>query len=69
MPCNQLCLLRSHGVPRQLFVVRGLASNRLSTGFDVTSDGQRFLLNENSVLADTIPTIRVVVNWMTGLQP
>jgi hypothetical protein len=55
------------GVPRKLMDLRGAAGGFLDSAFDVTTDGQRFLLNENSVLANGVPPIRVIVNWMTSL--
>jgi hypothetical protein len=49
------------GVPKRLF------PTRLNTGtglrnYDVTADGQRFLLNEPVADADNVP-ITVIVNW------
>jgi len=55
------------GVPQKLFDLHGAAGGLLDSAFDVTTDGQRFLLNENSVLANGVPPIRVIVNWMTSL--
>jgi serine/threonine protein kinase len=40
----------------------------LGTRYDVTPDGQRFILNLNSAAATAIPPIRVVLNWATGLK-
>lgn len=55
------------GVPRKLFDA-GITSGPFVTRYDVTPDGQRFLLNLNSAAATAIPSIRVVVNWTTGLE-
>jgi serine/threonine protein kinase/Tol biopolymer transport system component len=55
------------GVPRKLFDAV-LGTGNLNTRYDVTRDGQRFLLNGNSSLFNAVPPIRIVVNWMTGLQ-
>jgi Tol biopolymer transport system component len=60
------------GVPRKLFDVGTLALSRLTTRYDVTGDGQRFLLNVPRTSASSLsanPPIRVVVNWTTPSQP
>jgi serine/threonine protein kinase len=59
------------GVPHKLFDVSGLYTPGLSVAtYDVTRDGQRFLLNTgntNTSFADR--PIRVVVNWTTPSKP
>ena len=55
------------GTPKQLFEA-AIGTNTLITRFDVTRDGQRFLLNLPSTAAFTNPPIRVVLNWTAGLK-
>jgi Tol biopolymer transport system component len=53
----------SAGVPRKLFQTTGVVANR---GFEVSPDGQRFLIRS---LADDVPDrpITVVLNWWVDL--
>jgi Tol biopolymer transport system component len=57
------------GVPRKLFDAI-VATGPMVTGYDVTADGQRFLLNVDTTSANraivTRP-IRVVLNWQSAL--
>ena len=60
------------GVPRKLFDASGLAYGPLRTGYDVTPDGQKFLLNLGTTATNTRignQPIRVVVNWTTPSNP
>jgi serine/threonine protein kinase len=56
------------GVPQKLFQtnVANFLTNRNS--YDVTPDGQRFLINSPTASAASTP-ITVIVNWMTQSQP
>lgn len=54
------------GVPRKLFDA-GITSNPFITRYDVAPDGKRFLLNLNRAAANVVPSIRVVLNWTTGV--
>ena len=52
-------------VPRMLFQSRAIAPSGVAgRGFDVTSDGQRFLVN----VPASSPPITVVANWLARLQ-
>jgi hypothetical protein len=55
------------GVPKKLFD-GAVTAGTLLTRDTVTPDGQRFLLNLNSLGANVIPPIRVVLNWTTDLR-
>jgi Tol biopolymer transport system component len=56
------------GVPRTLFDGGNLAQrSTYGSRFDVTADGQRFLLNLNSLTAGS-PPVRVIVNWAAALK-
>jgi Tol biopolymer transport system component len=60
------------GVPRKLFDVNGLTYGPLRSGYDVTQDGERFLLNLGTMSANSGPgnqPIRVVINWTTSSKP
>ena len=57
----------TRGVPRKLFDAV-VATGPLVTGYDVTADGQRFLLNVGTTNANTVIAtrpIRVVLNRTT----
>ena len=53
-------------VPRKLFDTSGMAVRPLMTRYDVTANGQRFLL---SVASRAQQPIRVVLNWATPSKP
>jgi hypothetical protein len=60
------------GVPRKLFDANILTYGTLATSYDVTKDGQRFLINLATVGADSLignRPIRVVLNWTTPSKP
>ena len=52
------------GVPTALFRIDPAVEH----AYDVTSDGQRFLVNTNVTRAESLP-ITVVVNWTDSLKP
>jgi hypothetical protein len=55
------------GRPETLFTWRGLAGGLYdSASFDVSRDGQRFLVIEP--LTNEQPTVHVVLNWVTELK-
>ena len=55
-----------HGSPRPLFsTAMSLASRQI---YDVTADGERFLVNAIAEETTAIP-ITVVVNWTAALEP
>ena len=54
-------------MPKKLFDST-LNPGIVTTRYDVTPDGQRFLLNLGSAAALAVPPIRVVLNWTTGLK-
>jgi hypothetical protein len=55
------------GTPRSLFDSRILLILNASTSYDVTRDGQRFLMI--TPIEDTAPTpLTVVLNWTAGLK-
>ena len=57
----------STGTTRRLFRDRELwDSSRLGTKYDVSADGQRFVLVET--LADAAPAIHVVQNWFAEFR-
>ena len=61
----------SSGVHRKLFDAI-VATGPLATGYDVTADGERFLLNVGTTSANKViatRSIRVVLNWTTPAQP
>ena len=55
------------GQPRLLFQgqYRGFPSE---TNYDVTSDGQRFLMIKDSAQATSVTQINVVLNWFEELK-
>ncbi len=53
------------GLPVPLFETR--ARNQPGSRYDVTADGQRFLI-VTRVLEREVPPIAVVVNWMAELK-
>ena len=55
------------GMPVVLFQTRTTALGNDRNHYDVTSDGQRFLVNTVSGSASDLP-ITVVLNWTAGLR-
>jgi hypothetical protein len=53
--------------PRELFPVSFPANGAFP--YDVTSDGQRFLVLEAPAGAQASPPLVVVLNWQAGLKP
>ena len=49
------------GTPQELFASPGV------TGYDVSADGKRFLLNVPAGGAEAVPPVTVVLNWTAGL--
>ena len=61
------------GIPKALFPapILGGAGSTGSTRYDVTADGQRFLINSVTTETNTggkAPPITVVLNWQAGLK-
>jgi Tol biopolymer transport system component/tRNA A-37 threonylcarbamoyl transferase component Bud32 len=61
------------GIPRALFPVSFSASGDIiGTGYDVTTDGQRFLIDKLTTGAESRatapPVLTVVLNWQSGLK-
>jgi Tol biopolymer transport system component len=56
--------------PRVLFKTNAALTNHLGSHYeyDVTADGQRFLVNERLTPANQIAPLTVVLNWMAGLK-
>jgi len=50
------------GRPRELFQTRAASASSVSSVYDVTADGQRFLI-DTAVEAEGAPPITVVTNW------
>jgi Tol biopolymer transport system component len=57
----------SAGEPRRLFGARLKRSAPIARNYEVTPDGQRFLVNVTSS-NETVPTITLVQNWTTALK-
>jgi len=59
----------SFGVPKELFQapIYGGGGTPAQIRWDVTADGQKFLIN--TVAGDTSAPLTVVLNWQAGLQP
>ena len=55
-----------HGLPRPLFATS--MSIAFTRPYDVTADGERFLVNTIAEETTAIP-ITVVVNWTAALEP
>jgi len=53
--------------PRELFTVSPVPSNPYSP-YDVTADGQRFLVLQPSTAAQGPAPLTVVTNWQAGLK-
>jgi hypothetical protein len=53
--------------PRELFPI-GVPNPGSEFPYDVTADGQRFLLTEPSEGQTVVPPLRVFVNWDAGLK-
>ena len=58
----------SASVPRLLFEGHYQYSGLVSSDYDVSKDGQRFLMVQSSGPEQTPTQIRVVLNWFTELQ-
>jgi serine/threonine-protein kinase len=59
----------SAGAPRQLFELKGLSNTGPARGYDVTSDGQRFLFHRLVDSPPLPPTPMVLVeNWLEELK-
>ena len=56
------------GVPKMLFQTRISPSSFTVDFFDVTADGQKFLLLQNPEQQAADPPITVVVNWLAALK-
>ena len=54
------------GSPRGLFTVKLGGIVGFSRGYDVTPDGQRFLVN--SRIEGAVPPITVIINWPRKLK-
>jgi hypothetical protein len=54
------------GVPRQLFPAFLVSATVDRNAWDVTLDGQRFLINQGAGTAQGQAPITVVVNWLAG---
>jgi len=52
------------GVPRKLFQANPVTVFAPRNSWDVTPDGQRFLINSVSSARAAVASITVVVNWM-----
>ena len=55
------------GTPAALFRVEARDNPRGSADYDVTADGQRFLINTSIVEANLLP-LTTVVNWTRDLK-
>ena len=62
----------SAGTPRMLFKTNAMFGDHAAGGFelpyDVTADGQRFILNERLTPANQGAPLTVVLNWTAGLK-
>ena len=56
----------SPGIPEALFS-KEQVNPRAGSGYDVSADGQRFVLVQN-VVGGEIPTITVVLNWYSEFK-
>ena len=57
------------GVPQKLFTLDIRLGRNQRNSYDVTRDGQRFVVNRvGATVADTRSTMTVVVNWLAGLN-
>jgi Tol biopolymer transport system component/tRNA A-37 threonylcarbamoyl transferase component Bud32 len=54
--------------PKPLFQTHGPTSRNLGYTYDVTADGQRFLINTHVVASGSSSPIHVILNWTTGLK-
>jgi hypothetical protein len=57
-------------VPKPLFdtfIFGGANTASLTARWDLTSDGQKFLITTNSIATNSAP-ITVVENWIAGLE-
>jgi dipeptidyl aminopeptidase/acylaminoacyl peptidase len=58
----------SAGSPRLLFQGRGVPGSTSATGFDVSNDGQKFLMFESVESQPRVTQIEVVMNWLEELK-
>lgn len=57
------------GIPRPLFQTRNTGSDFTNGKYDVTPDGERFLvLQPPASEPSAVPPIAVVVNWLAATQ-
>ncbi|MDQ6677480.1 MAG: serine/threonine-protein kinase [Acidobacteriota bacterium] len=56
------------GRPKPLFQTQGPSATNLGFTYDVSGDGQRFLINTRSVAGGNSAPIHVVVNWTAALK-
>jgi hypothetical protein len=56
------------GSPRLLFQGRGVPGSTSATGFDVSLDGQRFLMVELVEFQPRVTLIEIVMNWFEELK-
>ena len=56
------------GRPKPLFQTRGPSATNLGFTYDVTGDGQRFLVNTRAIPDGNSSQIHVVVNWAAALK-
>src|SRR5262249_32738883 len=54
--------------PKLLFQAHGPSESNLGYTYDVTGDGQRFLINTRVVAAGNSSPIHVILNWTTRLK-
>ena len=52
------------GAPQKLFTVTPVGTSILRNSWDVTPDGQRFLVNSPQTQAGGVPPVTVVLNWL-----
>jgi hypothetical protein len=60
------------GIPRALFKTNALFGDHSAGGseypYDVTADGQRFIVNERLTPATQTALLTVVLNWQAALR-
>ena len=54
--------------PKALFQIHGPSGSNLGYTYDVTGDGQRFLINTRVVAVGNSSPIHVILNWTSGLK-
>lgn len=55
------------GIPEVLFVTRIRQSSEMPNQYDVSRDGQRFLINSTIEEGESL-SVTLIVNWLEGLQ-